>query len=139
MKEKYMLEAMKQAKKAALNGDIPVGAVIVKNDKIISRAYNKREKTKNAINHAEIIAIRKACSKIGDWRLNGCTLYVTLEPCSMCMGAAVQARIDKIMYATKSYGNSTSESEIEAFEINNFDMKRKSSEMIKNFFNDRRK
>ena len=93
--EKYMKQALKQAKKAYEKEEIPVGAVIVKNNKIIARAYNKKEETNNSINHAEIIAIQKASKKLGSWRLTDCEMYVTLEPCSMCAGALIQARIKK--------------------------------------------
>ena len=94
----YMRKALAEAKKALALDEVPVGAVIVLDDKIIARAYNKRNKTKDATGHAEMIAIKKACKKIGDWRLNGAALYVTLEPCAMCAGAAVNARLDKIVF-----------------------------------------
>ena len=92
-REKYMHAALQQAKKALLLGEVPIGCVIVHEDKIIARGYNRRNTDKNTLAHAEITAIRKASKKIGDWRLEGCTLYVTLEPCQMCSGAIVQARI----------------------------------------------
>lgn len=95
MNEKYMKAAVRLAKKAAEAGDVPIGCVIVRDDKIIARGYNKRTATGNALNHAEIIAINKACRKTGDWRLEECELYVTLEPCPMCAGAIVQARIPR--------------------------------------------
>jgi tRNA(adenine34) deaminase len=81
---------------------VPVGAVIVKNNKIISKAYNKKEKTKNVTKHAEIIAISKACKKIKNWRLDECEIYVTMEPCMMCCGAIEQSRIKKIIYGVKN-------------------------------------
>ncbi len=93
-----MKEALRQAKKAFAIGETPIGAVIVKDGKIISRAYNKRETKKNALLHAEITAIDKACKKLGGWRLCGCDIYVTLEPCPMCAGAIVQARIDNVYF-----------------------------------------
>ena len=96
--EKFMKEAIKQAKKAAAKGEVPVGAVIVRNGEIISRSYNTRETGKNALCHAEIKAIHKACKKLGGWRLPGCELYVTLEPCPMCAGAIVNARIETVYY-----------------------------------------
>lgn len=93
MHEKYMRAALTQAKKALLLGEVPIGCVIVYENKIIARGYNRRNTDKNTLAHAEITAIRKATKKIGDWRLEGCILYVTLEPCQMCAGAIVQARI----------------------------------------------
>ena len=95
--EKYMREAIRQAKKAAAINEVPIGCVIVYEEKIIARGYNRRIIDKNVLAHAEISAIRKACKKMGDWRLEGCTMYVTLEPCPMCAGAIVQARIPKVV------------------------------------------
>lgn len=93
--EKYMRAAIREAQKAGAIGEVPIGCVIVYEDKIIARGYNRRTIDKNVLSHAEITAIRKACKKIGDWRLENCTMYVTLEPCPMCAGAIVQARIPK--------------------------------------------
>ncbi len=98
MDEKYMKAAIKQAKLAAKKGEVPVGAVIVRDGEIIARAYNTRETDKNALCHAEIKAIRKACKKLGGWRLTRCELYVTLEPCPMCAGAIVNSRIVSVYY-----------------------------------------
>lgn len=95
--EKYMREALKQAKKAYALGEVPIGCVIVCQDKIIGRGYNRRNTDKNTLSHAEITAIHKASKYIGDWRLEECTLYVTLEPCQMCSGAIVQARIPEVV------------------------------------------
>ena len=95
--EKFMKEAIRQAKKAYALREVPIGCVIVYEGKIIARGYNRRNTDKNTTSHAEINAIRKASKKLGDWRLEGCTLYVTLEPCQMCAGAIVQARIDKVV------------------------------------------
>ena len=97
IQEKYMKEAIRQAKKAGEAGDVPIGCVIVYEGKIIARGYNKRNQQKSALGHAEISAIRKASKKLGDWRLEDCTMYVTLEPCQMCAGAIVQARIPKVV------------------------------------------
>lgn len=97
--ERYMREAVKQAKKAYALGEVPIGCVIVYEGKIIGRGYNRRNTDKNTLAHAEITAIRKASKVIGDWRLEGCTMYVTLEPCQMCAGAIVQARISKVVMA----------------------------------------
>lgn len=95
--EKYMKMAIKEAKKACALGEVPIGCVIVYEDKVIGRGYNRRTVDKNVLSHAEIVAIRKSCKKMGDWRLEGCTMYVTLEPCPMCAGAIVQARIPKVV------------------------------------------
>ncbi|PXX42993.1 tRNA(adenine34) deaminase [Hungatella effluvii] len=95
--EKYMRAAIGQARKAGAIGEVPIGCVIVYEDKIIARGYNRRTIDKNVLSHAEIIAIKKACKKMGDWRLEGCTMYVTLEPCPMCAGAIVQARIPNVV------------------------------------------
>ncbi|MBE5942784.1 MAG: nucleoside deaminase [Lachnospiraceae bacterium] len=95
--EKYMKEAIKQAKKAALVGDVPIGCVIVYENKIIARGYNKRNAKKTTLAHAELLAIEKASKVLGDWRLEECTMYITLEPCQMCAGAIVQARIPRVV------------------------------------------
>lgn len=102
MEEYYMSIAIKEAKKAYKYEEVPVGAVIVKNNKIISKAYNKKEKTKNVIKHAEIIAISKACKKTKNWRLDDCEIYVTMEPCMMCCGAIQQSRIKKVVYGVEN-------------------------------------
>ena len=95
--EKYMKQAIKQAKKAYALDEVPIGCVIVAGDKIIARGYNRRNTDKNPLAHAELSAIRKASKKTGDWRLEECTMYVTLEPCQMCAGAIVQARIPRVV------------------------------------------
>lgn len=95
---KFMKEALRQAKCAEAIDETPIGAVIVKDGKIIARGYNKRETKKNALMHAEIIAIDKACKKLGGWRLPNCDIYVTLEPCPMCSGAIIQARIENVYF-----------------------------------------
>ena len=95
--ERCMREAVRQAKKAWKLGEVPIGCVIVYEGKIIGRGYNRRTTDGNVLAHAEIIAIRKACRAMSDWRLEGCTMYVTLEPCPMCAGAIVQARIPKVV------------------------------------------
>lgn len=97
VQEKFMKEALRQAKKAYALGEVPIGCVIVHEGRIIGRGYNRRNTDKNTLAHAEITAINKASKKIGDWRLEGCTLYVTLEPCQMCAGAIVQARIPEVV------------------------------------------
>ena len=95
--ERYMKQAIKLAKKAAALEEVPIGCVIEYQGKIIGRGYNRRITDKNTLAHAEITAIRKACKKMGDWRLEDCTMYVTLEPCQMCAGAIVQARVKKVV------------------------------------------
>lgn len=95
--ERYMREAVRQARKAAALGDVPIGCVIVRGGQIIARGYNRRNADKSVLSHAEIISIKKACKKVGDWRLEECTMYVTLEPCPMCAGAIVQARIPRVV------------------------------------------
>lgn len=95
--ERYMKQAITQAKKAAALGDVPIGCVVVYENKVIARGYNRRNKDKTTLAHAELLAIKKASRVLGDWRLEGCTMYVTLEPCQMCAGAIVQARIPKVV------------------------------------------
>ena len=98
--EKYMREAIRQAKKAYALDEVPMGCVIVQDGKIIARGYNRRNTDKNTLSHAELTAIKKASKKTGDWRLEDCTMYVTLEPCQMCAGAIVQSRLQKVVIAT---------------------------------------
>ena len=95
--EKYMREAIRQAKKAYALGEVPIGCVIEYDGKIIGRGYNRRTIDKNTLAHAELMAIKKASKKMGDWRLEGCTMYVTLEPCQMCSGAIVQSRMKNVV------------------------------------------
>ena len=102
MDENYMKYALKEAKRAYSKNEVPVGAVIVKNGEIIAKAHNQKVSTKNIFGHAEILAIKKAANKIGDWRLNDCVMYVTLEPCPMCASAIQQSRITKIYIGSPS-------------------------------------
>lgn len=95
--ERYMKEALKQARKAYALDEVPIGCVIVQNDKVIARGYNRRNTDKNTLSHAELNAIRRASKRTGDWRLEDCTMYITLEPCQMCAGAIVQARIGRVV------------------------------------------
>ncbi len=96
IEERFMKKALIQAKKAYGLTEVPIGCVIVKDNKIIATGYNRRRTDNCTLSHAELIAIKKACKKLGDWRLEGCSMYVTLEPCQMCAGALVQSRIDKV-------------------------------------------
>ena len=98
----YMQVAIDQAKIAERKGEVPIGAVIVRGDKVIAKAHNMRERKQSALAHAEVLAIKKACRKLRSWRLEDCVMYVTLEPCAMCMGALVNARIKKVVYGAKS-------------------------------------
>jgi len=98
----YLEEALSLAEKAFKRGEVPIGAVIVRNNKIIARAYNQRERKQNALYHAEILAINKACKKLKSWRLDDCEMYVTLEPCQMCMGAIINARLKNVYFGAKS-------------------------------------
>lgn len=142
MHEKYMKEALKEANKAYLKHDVPVGAVIVMNDKIISRGYNKKEKKQNAIMHAEIEVIEKACKKLKTWHLENCVLYTTLEPCLMCTGAILQSRIKTIYYATKNPNFGTIEllkDYDKKIVINYGTLKKESSLLLKKFFQEQRK
>ncbi len=144
--EYYMNMALKEANKALLIDEVPIGCVIVKDDKIIARAYNKKETGKNATFHAEILAINKASKKLGDYRLNDCTMYVTLEPCAMCAGAIISARIPNLVYGAKDPRYGAHESFINLFDFN-FNHKvnvisgvleDKSSKLIKDFFKELR-
>lgn len=94
----YMLEALSEARLALAEGELPVGCIVVHNHEIIARAHNEREKTQDPTAHAEVVAMRRAANRLGSWRLNGCTLYVTLEPCPMCAGTISQARVSRLVY-----------------------------------------
>lgn len=98
MEEKFMKQALIEARKAYGKDEVPIGAVIVKDGKIIARGHNTRQQTQNAVNHAEMIAIQKACKKVGSWRLCDCDLYVTLEPCPMCAGACINSRLNAVYF-----------------------------------------
>ncbi len=148
MDNKYMKEAIKQAKKAAAIGETPIGAVIVHNGEIIARAYNKRETKKNALLHAEISAIDKACKKLGGWRLPDCEMYVTLEPCPMCGGAIINARIDKVYFGAYDTKSGCAGSVINLFESGLFNhnvdvtggvMQEECANMLSSFFKELRK
>ena len=137
MNEYYMNIAIKEAKKAYKYGEVPVGAVIVKNNKIISKAFNKKEKTKNVTKHAEIIAISKACKKLKNWRLENCIIYVTMEPCMMCSGAIEQSRIKKIICGIKNE-NYGSTDQLKNVEIISQVCEEECRELVQSFFKKRR-
>ena len=146
--EKFMKEAIRQAKKAYALREVPIGCVIVYEGKIIARGYNRRNTDKNTTSHAEINAIRKASKKLGDWRLEGCTLYVTLEPCQMCAGAIVQARIDKVVIGSMNPKAGCAGSVLNLLEMDGFNHKvevergvleEECSTMLSGFFKELRK
>lgn len=118
--EKFMKAAMKEAKKAYALDEVPIGCVIVQNGKIIARGYNRRNTDKNALAHAEMAAIKKASKKTGDWRLEDCTMYVTLEPCQMCAGAIVQSRMKKVVIASMNPKAGCAGSVINILQIDKF-------------------
>ena len=140
MNEIYMNEALKEAKKAYKIDDVPVGCVIVKNNKIIARGHNQKEKKNNAIMHAEIIAISKACKKLKTWHLEECVMYVTMEPCIMCTGAIIQSRINTIYYSISntSFGG-LEKNKLNNVVINKGILKEQSEKLLKNFFREKRK
>lgn len=142
-KEKFMKEAIRQAKKAEKIDEVPIGCVIVYEDKIIARGYNRRNTDKNTLAHAELSAIRKASQKLGDWRLEGCTMYVTLEPCQMCAGAIVQARMDKVIIGSMNPKAGCAGSVLNLLQVSAFNhqveletgiLEEECSSMLSNFF-----
>ena len=144
---KYMKEALKEAKKAELIDEVPIGCVIVKDDKIIARGHNQRETKQSPIGHAEIIAINKASKKLKSWRLEGCDIYVTLEPCIMCSGAIIQSRINKVYYGASDPKGGALGSSINVLEANNINhhpevisgvLKEECSSIITNYFKAKR-
>lgn len=146
--EKYMREAVRQAKKAAEAGDVPIGCVIVSGDKIIARAYNQRNKKKTTLAHAELLAIQKASRKTGDWRLEECTMYITLEPCQMCAGAIVQARIPKVVIGAMNPKAGCAGSVLNILQVEQFNhqvdikkgvLEEECSQMLSDFFRQLRK
>lgn len=118
--EVFMREAIRQAKKAEKLMEVPIGCVIVYEGKIVARGYNRRNTDKNTLSHAELNAIRRASKKLGDWRLEGCTLYVTLEPCQMCAGAIVQARVDEVVIGSMNPKAGCAGSVLNLLEIERF-------------------
>ena len=146
--ERYMKEAIRQAKKAEAVGDVPIGCVIVFEDKIIARAYNQRNKKKTTLAHAELLAIQKASKKLGDWRLEECTMYITLEPCQMCSGAIVQARIPKVVIGAMNPKAGCAGSVLNILQVDQFNhqveiergiLKEECSQMLSDFFRQLRK
>lgn len=145
--EIYMKEALKQAKKAKKIGEVPIGCVIVYQGAIIGRGYNRRKIDKNTLSHAELNAIRKASRYMGDWRLENCDLYVTLEPCQMCSGAIVQARMRKVYIGCMNPKAGCAGSVMNLLQVERFNhqvefesgiMEEECSQLLKNFFKELR-
>lgn len=148
MKEYYMNEALKEARKSFKKGETPIGAVIVYKNEIIARAHNLRESKKDVTYHAEVLAIKKACKKLKSWRLEECDIYVTLEPCIMCAGAIIQSRIKKVYIGALDEKNGAVVSKLKAFDDYNFNHKvmyetkileKECSDIVKDFFKNLRK
>ena len=142
-----MKEALKEAGLAALEDEVPIGCVIVKDDQIIARSHNQRDKTNNPLGHAETLAIKKASEVVGDWQLVDCTLYVTIEPCIMCAGAIIQSRIKKVVYGAPEYKGGAFGSSINILEANNINhhpevikgvLEEECSSIIKDYFKNKR-
>ena len=145
--EKFMREAIRQAKKAYALDEVPIGCVIVYEGKIIARGYNSRNTDKNTLSHAELIAIKKASRKLGDWRLEGCTMYITLEPCQMCAGAMVQARVTEAVIGSMNPKAGCAGSVLNILEMEGFNhqvnvrrgvMEEECSRMLSSFFRELR-
>ena len=145
--ERFMFEAPRQAKKARALDEVPIGCVIVYEGKIIARGYNRRNTDKNTLSHAELNAIRKASRKLGDWRLEGCTMYVTLEPCQMCSGAIVQSRMTRVVVGCMNPKAGCAGSILNLLDIPEFNhqvelttgvMEEECSQMMKSFFKELR-
>ena len=146
--EKYMKQALKQAQKAYALNEVPIGCVIVYDNKIIARGYNKRNSVKSTLGHAELAAIKKAGRVLGDWRLEGCTMYITLEPCPMCAGAIVQARIPRVVIGSMNPKAGCAVSVINLLDMEGFNhrveveynvLNEECSNMLKDFFRELRK
>ena len=145
--EKFMKEAIREAKKAEALDEVPIGCVIVKDNKIIARGHNVRETKNNPIGHAEMIAISKASKKLNSWRLNDCDLYVTIEPCIMCSGAIIQSRIKTIYYGAKDYKGGALGSSINVMDAENINhhpeivggvLEKECSSLVSNYFKAKR-
>ena len=145
--KKYMLLALKEAKKAYDNGDVPVGCVIVLNDKVIAKAHNIRQLKRDTVGHAEIVAIKKACKKLNSWILEDATIYVTLEPCLMCTGAIIQTRIKKVVFGAFDPKGGAIESALKVNEVKGINhrfesiskvLEKDCSMILKNYFKSKR-
>ena len=145
---KYMKMALEEAKLAALEDEVPIGCVIVKDDKVIAKAHNLRETTNNPLGHAETLAIKKASEVLGDWQLVDCELYVTIEPCIMCSGAIIQSRISKVIYGANDLKGGAFGSSINVLDAKNINhrpevvpniLEKECSDLIKNYFKSKRK
>ncbi|MBR1985228.1 MAG: nucleoside deaminase [Clostridia bacterium] len=143
IKKQFMLQALEMAKKAYKKDEVPVGAIIVRNGKVVSRAYNSRERKQNALHHAEILAINKACKKLKSFRLDDCEMYVTLEPCPMCSGAIVNARLKKVYFGCPDFNYGCAGSKYNFLQDKTFEhlvdvegglLSDECSSLIKNFF-----
>lgn len=148
MDKKFMKEAINEALKAYELKEIPIGAVIVRNEEIVGRGYNLKETLKDATLHAEISAIKDACKNLGGWRLPGCTMYVTLEPCAMCAGALVNARVERLVIGTKDYKTGACGSVLNIVQMENLNhqievefgvLEDECAKMLKEFFSELRK
>jgi len=147
MEQKFMLEAIKLAHKAIKKDEVPVGAIVVKDNKIIAKGYNLREKKQNALLHAEVIAIQKACKKLKSWRLENCDLYVTLEPCSMCAGAIINSRIKNVYFGAYDKKSGACGSVVNLLENKTFNhnpnviggiLEKETGELLTSFFQNKR-
>ncbi len=145
--ERYMKEAIRQARKAWKIQETPIGCVIVKDETIIARGYNRRNTEKNTLAHAELQAIRWACRAVGDWRLEDCTMYITLEPCQMCAGAIIQARIPRVVIGSRNPKAGCAGSVLNLLQVPQFNhqaeltegvLERECSEMMTGFFRELR-
>ena len=143
----FMNEALKEAKKAQKIDEVPIGCVIVKDDTIIARAHNLKEIKQNPINHAEMLCIQKACKKLNSWRLDGCSIYVTIEPCIMCAGAIVQARIDNVFFGSSDFKGGGCGGNVDISVIPNLNhyptitkniMQKECSEIVSDYFKQKR-
>ena len=145
---KYMQEALKEAELAKLEDEVPIGCVIVKDDQIIARSHNQRDKTNNPLGHAETLAIKTASELLNDWQLVDCELYVTIEPCIMCAGAIIQSRIKRVVYGAPEYKGGAFGSSIDILKADNINhhpevikgvLEEECSAIIKNYFKNKRK
>ena len=145
--EIYMFEALNEAKQAVMEDEVPIGCVIVKDNKIIARAHNQRDKTNNPLGHAETLAIRKAAEVLNDWQLVGCYLYVTIEPCLMCAGAIIQSRINRVVYGAPDLKGGAFGSSINALDASNINhrpevisgvLEKECSQIIRDYFKSKR-